>query len=127
MNLYTISQATDIIAYHASDQPVISQFYPYSHFGTEEQAKNKAEILVFEHKELGEDITPTIYEVSLRLNNPKYVGDVGDDAWGVEIREAEAEGYDGIIYENTFEGEGTSYLVFNPDTIKTLRSFPWEI
>lgn len=54
----------------------------------------------------------------LRIKNPKLVLDQGGD-WTKAIRQAKAEGHDGLVYRNTVEDPGSySWVVFDPRQIK---------
>lgn len=55
----------------------------------------------------------------LSIKNPKRVPDQKDN-WEPAIRQAKAEGHDGIVYRNEFEDKGSdSYIVFEPTQIKS--------
>jgi hypothetical protein len=62
-----------------------------------------------------------IYPVFIKMEDPMFYHDVGDDAaWGKAIDLAARRGHDGIIYRNDTEGAGRlSYLVWNPEQIKS--------
>jgi hypothetical protein len=53
---------------------------------------------------------PYVYDVFLKINNPKEVSDVPADwndthseYWWSEIAKAREEGHDGLIYKNQYE------------------------
>lgn len=97
------------------------------HFGSQEQAGNIGDV---------SNIRPAY----LSIKNPIRLEDTG--AWqgravvemvnrlaGTELNPSagsrairaalEAKGYDGVVYENRFEGEGDSYIAFSPAQIKS--------
>ena len=99
------------------------------HFGTEGQAAAV----------LGEDGDPRIIRAELDIGNPLRMPDLGgwqghaakaafEEALGVRIpgsgsaesivRAVKAAGHDGIVYANRFEGEGDSYIAFDPSQIR---------
>lgn len=58
------------------------------------------------------------YSVYLSIKNPKRVKDVGNK-WYSEVQQAKREGFDGLVYSNTEEGPGDSYVAFEPTQIKS--------
>lgn len=100
------------------------------HFGTEEQATGL----------LGEgEAVPRVIRVELDIENPLRMPDLGgwtghaakaefERALGVSIpgsgsdasivRAIRAAGHDGVVYANRFEGEGDSYIAFDPSQIR---------
>lgn len=63
---------------------------------------------------------PPLTAVYLSIQNPKVVKDQGWD-WDDAIKQAKAEGHDGIVYKNLFEDIGSeSYIVFYPEQIKSI-------
>ena len=107
------------------------------HFGTAEQAGVAAGV---------HEGDPKIMPVYLKMENPLRVTDeqanqpsllqdelikrglvppdmkdIGfEPAGNIRIRnQLEGMGYDGLVYENTAEGPGDSYIVFNPTQIKS--------
>lgn len=126
-----------MVMYHGTDLMQVNQgkpfytFYPDSHFGTLSQAKDilwNRTADDIEHK-------PKTYEVFLNIRNPKRVDDMPEDwsaseneYWDPVIRQAKSEGYDGIIYENKWEGEAVSngqgngedsYVIFKSNQAKS--------
>ena len=105
-----------------------------AHFGTFEQSQN----LILAKRETekrwlknygkmlsdrygGESKTFAVY---LDIKNPKHTDDVGSASrWSTEIALAKKEGFDGIVYDNTEEGEGDSFIAFNPSQIKSADPF----
>jgi hypothetical protein len=118
MKIYRKSE--NMTLYHASPNDNLVDFYSYSHFGTLEQAEGRVISLVYDAEAIDEDINPVIYVVNISVKNTKTVNDVGDDSWGIEVRKAEEEGYDSLRYFNTEEGDGYSYVVFDPKNIKII-------
>lgn len=56
----------------------------------------------------------------LAIKNPKVVPDAGA-GWAKVIKQAKAEGHDGLIYQNRFEDRGsTSYVAFYPGQVKSV-------
>ena len=117
-----------LVVYHGTDLEQVNggepfyTFYEDSHFGTWGQAEGRlyGRNAYFIRK------NPKIYEVYLNLKNPKRVPDVPIDweathseYWEQAIKQAKEEGYDGIVYKNEWEGEGDSYIAFNPNQIKS--------
>lgn len=125
------------VVYHGTDLMQVNQgkpfyiFYPNSHFGTLAQTKDilwNRTADDIEHK-------PKTYEVFLNIRNPKRVDDMPEDwfaseseYWEPIIKQAREEGYDGIVYENKWEGEGVSngtgkgedsYIAFESNQIKS--------
>ena len=114
------------LVYHANVYSSDKPFQPRAgqHFGTRESAEGR--IAAF--REGREDTTfvtdergqisdkPKISSAWLDIKNPKRVHDVGQiHKWDKLIREAKAEGYDGLVYRNDHEGFGDSYVVFEPN------------
>lgn len=105
-----------LVVYHGTRvTDGIESFYPDSHFGTLTPANTKAMN--------GPSVRGAVYPVFLKIENPKRVvdqGTIGRGDWDDAIEKAKAEGYDGLVYKNTAEGEGTdSYVSFNPKQIKS--------
>jgi len=73
------------------------------HFGTKKQAEVRGSIL-----------TP----VYLSIQNPLFTTDKRDGQKNT-IANAKKEGYDGLIYNNIFEGKGVSFVAFYPNQIKS--------
>ena len=121
MKIYHISQIEKL--YHSSLESDLTSFLAYSHFGNLDQAEGKAGILLSESRMIDAETIPTIYIVMVTTNNSKRVKDVGDNAWGLEIRKAEREGFDSIIYENEYEGEGMSYIIFDSSDVTIIDKF----
>ena len=76
-----------------------------AHFGTREQAENRN--------------NGNLYPVFLKIRNPKRMYDQGND-WYRAVKSVKESGtYDGIVYENQIEGKGDSWVVINPEQIKS--------
>ena len=131
-----------LVVYHGTMAP--EEFYAFrtqsgafnvgAHFGTEEQA---AELMRSTQRAMdraaarnGGAVPPNYLKkhggpqrfiaAFLSIKNPLRTEDLGDEyAWDRAIRQAKAEGYDGIVYKNTEEGEGDSYIAFYPEQIKS--------
>jgi hypothetical protein len=128
--------------FHRTSAKNISKFRPWVNFGTEEQSAN------VDLTGRGEGDTRT-YEAYLNLSNPIRVRDEGMAASNVlqQAREQrvvsgeemasfpynrgddverayvakvlEKNGFDGIVYENEYEGYGDSYIALKPSQIKS--------
>jgi hypothetical protein len=69
-------------------------FAPFSHFGTEAQAKMRGGLK-----------TSRVLPVLVRGTRFKRVKDIGRDQWDLgKLRALERQGYDGIVYLNRYEG-----------------------
>jgi hypothetical protein len=127
--------------YHRTSAKNITEFIPWVNFGTEEQATN------VDLTGRGEGDTRT-YRAFLNVSNPIRVQDEGMAASNVlqQAREQgvvsggemagfpynkgddverayvakvlEKNGFDGIVYENEYEGKGDSYIALKPSQIK---------
>jgi hypothetical protein len=127
--------------YHRTSAKNITEFRPWVNFGTEEQATN------VDLTGRGEGDTRT-YRAFLNISNPIRVRDEGMAASNVlqqareqgvvsggemagfpynkgdEVERAyvakvlEKNGFDGIVYENEYEGQGDSYIALKPSQIK---------
>jgi hypothetical protein len=127
--------------YHRTSAKNITEFRPWVNFGTEEQATN------VDLTGRGEGDTRT-YRAFLNVSNPIRVQDEGMAASNVlqQAREQgvvsggemagfpynkgddverayvakvlEKNGFDGIVYENEYEGKGDSYIALKPSQIK---------
>lgn len=138
----TNAAGTPMTFYHgthaAFDQFQITGFG--AHFGTKEQAQDRLESTA------GDDEDARIIKVNLAIQNPyNIVSDLGDwedmemlEEYLAEANEGpftneefaqfktpedvrkglQAKGYDGVVYENEFEGSGNSYIAFDPSQIK---------
>ena len=119
-----------MVVYHGTDLDIVNQgkpfykFYNDSHFGTWEQARDRWPI----------DKT-TIYRVYLNIENPKRVNDMpgywkgaSSEYWEPKLKKAKEEGYDGIVYENLYEGSenADSYIAFEPNQIKSAEPFTFD-
>jgi hypothetical protein len=118
-----------IVVYHGTNLTRVNNSMPFwvfnedSHFGTKKQA-SEAFIRSTRNKELSK-----IYGVYLDIKNPKRVDDVPQDwikehteYWEPIIRQAKEEGYDGLVYQNTWEASEQnkdSYVAFYPEQIKS--------
>lgn len=96
------------------------------HAGTFDQAVQAATLkLARMNPEDFEAMTPgptgwrgILLRVRLHMQRTKRQADARyPHAWAKEIRLARAEGYDSIVYENGYEGEGDSFVVFDPEQI----------
>ena len=89
------------------------------HVGTAAQARG---VLAAKKRAAGirGDIPIDRYEVYIKDGRYKRVQDVGNDrGWSEEARKAKAEGYDGLVYENLYEGRGgDSYAVFDSRNVR---------
>lgn len=125
------------IVYHGTDH-IFKKFDP---------AKRELGFHFAENKEQAERRGKNIMVAQIDLKNPlELTSDLGDWSdmemleeylieWEVftkkqfskfknvnDVRDGlEQLGYDGIIYENRFEGSGESYIVFHPEQIKILK------
>ncbi len=94
------------------------------HFGTQKAANRRIESNIDEFRDNidGYRIVP----VYLAIKNPLRVDDYGGDreSWETAIGDAKDNGYDGLVYRNEFEGDGTedSYVAFSPTQIKSAIS-----
>jgi hypothetical protein len=61
------------------------------------------------------------YENGQKVNIDK-LGSLREGLLEAVRKQIQAKGYDGIQYENTIEGGGTSYIVFNPKQIYPART-----
>ena len=75
-----------------------------SHFGSREQADNRAK--------------GKLYPVFLNIRNPRRTSDQGF-TWKSVVRDAKLYDFDGLVYANEFEGEGDSWVAFYPEQIKS--------
>lgn len=98
------------------------------HFGTKEQAENRLGV------KNGGEVKPYI----INLKNPidlgfdmgwwndldkwKELGYIPEDYYGDIITKLKSEGYDGVRYPNSVEGEGDSYIVFDKNAIKEVKN-----
>ena len=127
--------ASSIKLYHGSKvrfdavSPSYSKGQLGFHMGSKEQAKS-----IF-----GEGGRPKIMEVEADIKNPLRLDDLG--SWygsdvvdmvnkklGTQIHSSasdstirshiEKAGYDGVVYQNAFEGAGDSYIAFKPEQVK---------
>ena len=109
-----------LIMYHATPKAGFNVFRSKSHFGTFNQANNKT-IEGFYYDASGLPVRNqkvAIYPVYLKIENPKRIKDVLDN-WDLEIEKAKKEKYDGIVYENEYEGVGDSWVVFKSNQVKS--------
>lgn len=103
-----------MVVYHGTKNDFTS-FNPDSHFGTKDQADT---ILAERRGKVGKRVMP----VYLSVQKMKRVKDQEiAQRWADVVATAKRQGYDGLIYKNEFEGDGTqdSYVVFNPEQIKS--------
>jgi hypothetical protein len=128
--------------FHRTSAKNITKFRPWVNFGTEEQASN------VDLTGRGEGDTRT-YVAYLNISNPIRVQDEGMSASNIlqQAREQRAvsaqemagfpynrgddverayvasvlqkNGFDGIVYENEYEGKGDSYIAIKPSQIKS--------
>jgi hypothetical protein len=130
-----------LVVYHGTMAPedfsafrtTVGSFRLGAHFGTTEQAESlvneKMRVRArAEARNAGRlpdaykpySGAPRFIPVYLSIQNPKRVEDQGDEArWSEAIEQAIREGHDGLVYENTEEGEGDSYVAFYPEQIKS--------
>lgn len=127
-----------LIFYHGTNSN-FSTFHPaYTrgqigfHFGNQEQASSIH----------GENKPKYIFKVHLKIKNPLRLEDQGgwygetvvnmvNQALGIKLNSSTSAegiakairiaGYDGIVYENRFEGEGDSYIALDPKQIHILE------
>jgi hypothetical protein len=127
--------------FHRTSAKNITEFRPWVNFGTEEQAAN------VDLTGRGEGDTRT-YKAFLKISNPIRVRDEGMSASNVlqQAREQrvvsaqemadfpynkgddverayvaavlEKNGFDGIVYDNEYEGQGDSYIALKPYHVK---------
>lgn len=139
---WLIENATEVV-YHGTQ----SNFKDFSsaytigqmgiHFGTFEQAKN----IISDNYD--EPIPGSrIIEAQLTINNPLELEDLGswygedvvnmvNKVLGTKLNPSASDrsirgeiinkGYDGVTYQNKFEGDGRAYIVFNQNQIKVLN------
>lgn len=103
-----------LVVYHGTKND-FSAFLPNSHFGTKDQADS---ILAEKRGKSGKQVIP----VYLSIQKMKRVKDQEiAQRWADVIATAKRQGYDGLVYKNEFEGDGTqdSYVVFEPTQIKS--------
>lgn len=135
--------------FHRSGAKDITEFYPWTNFGTEEQSAN----VDLTGRSDGSSKT---YKVYLDISNPLRVEDQGMSASNVleqamemrvisskeysgfpfnesdeigrnyAINVLKSKGYDGIVYSNEWEGKGDSYIAFNPSQIKSADPFTYD-
>jgi hypothetical protein len=128
-----------LVVYHATDEK-FDEFYvgQYgSHFGSKDAA-------IFRANELdGDDVS--LLPVYLSIQNPLRLRDPDGGDWAqnendngaldqmvalglitkseaatISLKKAvERAGYDGVVYDNAYEGGGDSYIVFRPEQIKS--------
>lgn len=98
------------------------------HFGTKEQAENRLGV------KNGGEVKP--YTINLKnpidlgfdmgwwndLDKWKELGYIPEDYYGDIIPKLKSEGYDGVRYPNSVEGEGDSYIVFDKNAIKEIKN-----
>ena len=133
-----------LVVYHGTskDFSVFSVGDIGFHFGTIDQAEDRAGIGFSLTKAPYYREGTSIIPVYLKIEKPLYMGndavrwgdvdtlrsyfsDVASDSgsWRTldDVRESLIRlGYDGVIYENSVEAEGRSYLVFEPTQIKSI-------
>jgi hypothetical protein len=64
--------------------------------------------------------TPQVVEVYADIKNPYLMKDPGTQNWDIEeLQRIRDMGYDSVKHKNTVEGDGFSYIVFDPKNIKT--------
>jgi hypothetical protein len=92
------------------------------HFGSLGQASRASSQHVMEGT--ADDSKKMTHAAVLSIKNPKRVKDAVDArGWQQEILQAKKEGYDGLVYQNQFEGGKDSYVPFSRKQIKFLGSF----
>lgn len=121
----TASKAVDpetgepLVVYHGTPRGGFGEFRTPSHFGTQEQAEQKAHgWMVFDGGENGQ----TTYPVYLSIQKMKRIQDTGIEAdFRKAIALAKRQGYDGAVYSNIAEGRhnADSYIAFRPEQIKS--------
>jgi len=116
-----------------------------SHFGTKQQAKKMGKVKTYylniknpldmpdmigwppfyivSFLKKQDLVTDNFYEKVISLSPFPDLGGKGGanmnkDAYDLLRKKIQSLGYDAIRYENDFEGEGISYIVFEPDQIK---------
>ena len=104
------AEGRPMVVYHGAQRGNgnFTIFRQNSHFGTKEQAKNRAR---------GGKLIP----VYLKITNPKTTYDMFNTprAWDAAVDYAKSQGYDGLFYNNQVEGDGISYVSFSPTQIKS--------
>lgn len=115
-----------LVVYHSTRRAGFNVFYEGSHFGTKEQAEDiyqeNSRVRGRLRNPEGFGVRDAVYPVYLSIQNPKRVTDQGDEAaWALAIEQAIEEGYDGLVYENTVEGNrgDDSWVAFRPEQVKS--------
>ena len=116
-----------IHAFHGTELGFLGLKTPFhvfddaSHFGDRKVAEKVAE-----HRGVGGEQEPYVYDVFLRIDRPKRVPDVPEDwndthseYWWRMLRLAVDGGYDGLVYANRYEGDGDSYVITSPNQVKS--------
>lgn len=135
---------TEVLIDHATGKPLVAyhgtpfEFTQFDdgvnggiHFGTLSQASHvlslktaKLSLAEFEALPQLEGGQPgRIIAANLAIKNPKRVKDARTaEMWQFEIERAKAEGYDGLVYQNDFEGrdERDSWVVFSSSQVHRL-------
>lgn len=141
-------QEKTLTLYHAtraefdkfSNQYTISQMG--IHLGNLEQAENVYEGYVEDYENGDSDKIPKILQVTATIINPLELEDLG--SWyGSLVKDMISKklnkklssdrdsylkkviidaGYDSVVYENKFEGDGLSYIIFNPEHINIIKT-----
>lgn len=123
-----------LLAYHGTAENFTRFEVPASgiHFGTLDQAAHAATIKLGqlppdEFAQLTTDLQGwrgRIIKARLLVSNPKRVKDVqSPERWAKEIKKAQREGHDSIVYTNQFEGRkpADSHLLWSTDNIEILN------
>lgn len=121
----------NVTAYHGTPHTFERFRVPGSglHFGTLEQAIHACTLKVarlplklFETLPCDEQgWRGRIIKANLRLANVKRVSDARTPAgWANVIRKAKQEGFDALVYQNAYEGQGgdDSFVVFDADQVE---------
>jgi hypothetical protein len=116
-----------LIVYHGTQKGGFSVFNTPTHFGNKSQVNTLLTHLDFARQHSTPFINPklgnsdSVYPVYLKIENPLHIPDKGGDPlkWNETVQAAKDAGYDGLIYTNKYEGEGLSYVVFDPTQIKS--------
>ncbi|MFK8773632.1 hypothetical protein [Aeromonas caviae] len=122
-----------VTAYHGTPHTFERFRVPSSglHFGTREQAIHACTLKLarLPTKQFGVLIPDhhgwrgRVIKANLHLTNAKRVNDARTPAgWAKVIKKAKQEGYDGLIYKNTYEGrdDADSYVVFDANQVEVV-------
>jgi hypothetical protein len=118
------SDGKPLVVYHGAvlqnSNDGISIFREGTHFGDSNQAGvAQADAERYQSiKRPDLTLTQSTYPVYLSIKNPKRMRDI-EDGWPDAVKTAKRKGFDGIVYKNAYEGDGDSWISFNPEQIKS--------